>query len=164
MTKLTKLMMAGLFTALICLTTAFIKIPAVQGYIHPGDAFILTGVSLLGPWGILCASIGSGLADLLAGYAIFVPGTVVVKGLMAFIFFLVINKRETKLWRILVGGILAELVMVAGYFAYESLIYDVKTAAAGIPFNLVQAAGGVLIALFLIPIANKALKTMKIGI
>ena len=59
----------AMFAALITVTTAYVKIPAPLGYAHAGDSMIYLSASVLpGPLGFAAASIGGGLADLLAGY------------------------------------------------------------------------------------------------
>ena len=66
---------AALFAALTCIGTMIIKIPTpTNGYIHPGDGFVLLSGLLLGPvWGALAAGFGSALSDLIGGYFIYVP-------------------------------------------------------------------------------------------
>ena len=46
----------------------------------------------------------------------------------------------------LIAGVLAELIMVFGYFGVEIFLYDFAAAAASIPFNLIQAAAALIIA------------------
>ena len=87
----TKLSSAGtlaavsLFTALTLLGTSVLRIPTPTfGYVHLGDCFVLLAGLLLGPvYGGLAAGIGSALADLLAGYVVWVPGTFMIKFLTA---------------------------------------------------------------------------------
>ena len=82
-----KLVIAALFAALTCTATMSIRIPTpgTGGYVHPGDGVvILCGLFLSPGWAFLAAGIGSCLADLLGGYFIYVPITLVIKGLIAF--------------------------------------------------------------------------------
>ena len=71
-----KLVFAALFAALSCAATMVIRIPTpIGGYIHAGDAVVLLSAFLLGPWwGAAAAGLGSGLADLIAGYGLYVHG------------------------------------------------------------------------------------------
>ena len=62
--KTETIVMVALFSALIAVMTAFVKVPTPIGYIHIGDAFIFAGAMLLGPYAAIPAMIGSGLADL----------------------------------------------------------------------------------------------------
>lgn len=156
--KSKKLVMAAVFAALTFVGTSVIKIPTINGYIHPGDGFVLLAGFLLGPlFGGLSAGIGSALADLLGGYGIYVPGTFLIKGLTALVA-AVIYQRKKSFPFALLGAIVAELVMTAGYFLYEILIFG-EGASLSIPGNLVQGAGGVVISLLLLPIIKRIFKS-----
>ncbi len=116
------------------------------GNVNLGDCILLITAWLpLEPWSILSVAIGATFTDLAAGYAIYAPATFVIKAFMATVA-LLIKRGMPKLpavWRALVSGIVAELVMVAGYFAYEIILYGVGAALLNVPFNLVQ--GGIAI-------------------
>ena len=74
----------AMFAALVTVTTAFIKIPTPLGYSHAGDSMIYLGASVLpGPFGIIAASIGGALADLLSGYAQWALPTAIIKAFNA---------------------------------------------------------------------------------
>lgn len=135
---------SGLMAAVICVATAFIKFPTPIGYIHIGDGFIFLAVALLGYYGIASAAVGSALADILAGYFIYAPGTFIIKGLMAFIAFKYIKDNYT-IGRCTLGYILAEILMVMGYFLYEIPIYGIKAASASMFFNDVQGIIGIIL-------------------
>ena len=84
MTGNQKLIYAALFAALCCVITMYPKFPTLFGYIHAGDALVLLAAYVLGPlWGSLAAALGSSLADLMAGYVQYFPGTFVIKAVMA---------------------------------------------------------------------------------
>lgn len=156
--KVKQLVLAAVLAALTCVGTMVIKIPTLHGYLHPGDGFVLLSGFLLGPWyGAAAAGIGSGLADLFAGYTIYAPGTLVIKGVTALVAALIYQKKK-NLPMALLGGVVGELVMAAGYFLYESAVFG-EGAAAAIPGNLVQGAAGVIISLILLPLLKKAAST-----
>ena len=85
--KIKTLTWAGLMCAIVVVTTMFaaIPIPGVQGaYANAGDAAVYASAHLLGwPWGVAAAAIGSMLADLLLGSALYAPATFIIKGVMA---------------------------------------------------------------------------------
>ena len=86
--KLYHLVLAALFAALTYVATNIIRvpIPATDGYINLGDCVVLLGAFLLGPvYGAAAGGIGSALADIISGYAVFAPGTFVIKALIAVI-------------------------------------------------------------------------------
>ncbi len=143
--------MTALFMALCCAATMVIQIPSpTQGYVNLGDCVVLLSGWLLGPWyGMLAGGAGSAMADLLLGYAHYVPGTLVIKALMALLCALTARQGGSLLRRAL-GGAAAELWMVAGYFGYSGLLLGKGLgAAASIPGNLFQGAVGLAAALAL---------------
>ena len=88
-------------------------------------------------WGVAAAGIGSAMADLLTGYAYYAPATLIIKALMAVAAFYIekcfMNGSYFKsLVGKVIGGAVAEIIMVAGYFVYAIILYgNVATAAAG---------------------------------
>ena len=83
-TKLRTLILAAMFAALTCVATMIIHIPSpIGGYFNLGDCMVLLSAFVLGPvWGTAAGGIGSALADVICGYFIYAPGTLVIKALM----------------------------------------------------------------------------------
>ena len=137
--------------ALSTLLTMFTKIPVpgIRGYFNVGDAVIMLAALLLGrKEGTLVGAIGPALADLLLGYAVFVPITFLVKGIEGFLVATVYcnNKRfSSALLATVIGGV----IIVAGYFVAESFVFDFGVASAGILTNTIQAVMSVLISMLL---------------
>lgn len=146
--KLHKLITAAVLAALCFCTTFLLKIPVLNGYIHLGDCFCLIAGWLLGPIGALASGVGSALADLAAGFAIYIPATFVIKAGMTLIAILPCRQR-TSLLRCALAAVLAELFMVLGYFLFEWAVYGIGGAIPAISGNLLQAAGGILTSLVL---------------
>ena len=151
-----KVCLSAMFAAMCCVATMLIQFPTVAGYTNIGEGMCLLAGLVLGPWyGFFAAGIGSGLADLLAGYGHYVPGTFVIKGLVALLAALLVRpmlKKGEKIpfWRLAVCELPSEVVMVAGYFAYKATILGKGlAAAASIPNNLVQAAVGIVLSVVL---------------
>lgn len=154
----TNVVMTALMIAIITVSIMFIKVPIpfTQGYVHLGDAMIFTSVMILG-WknGAIAAAIGGALGDILGGFPIWAPWTFCLKGIMAIILGLMISKAlekdGIKIGRMPLGGIvgmiIAGLVMVAGYYVAEGIMYGNWAAAAlGIPWNIGQFVVGLIIA------------------
>ncbi len=144
-----KLVFAALFAALSCVATMVIRIPTpIGGYIHAGDAVVLLSAFLLGPWwGAAAAGLGSALADLIAAYDLYVPGTFVIKFIVALLAGFLLNCRivRSALARAVIAGVMGETFMVLGYLAYEALILGYGAAAVGgVPMNCIQGAFGVV--------------------
>ena len=101
-------------------------------------------------YGAVAGAIGPALADLLSGYAIYVPGTLVIKALMALAAALLYKAMAKKSWAFVVCGAVAEAIMVVGYCLYDALLSgSLAAGAAGIPSNLVQAAFGLVVSTLL---------------
>lgn len=146
LTHVKRITITALFTAVIFVTTSFIKFPITLGYVHVGDVFILLGSYMLPlPFAILSASIGSMLADLLAGYVIYMPITFVAKGLMALVASLLFYKKASLL-RYVIGALVSSLVMVVCYFVFEGFVYGWGMAVANLPMQFIQPAIAVSIA------------------
>ena len=153
--KLRKLVLSALLAALCCVATMVVQIPSpMQGYVNLGDCFVLLSGWMLGPWyGFAAGGIGSMLADVLLGYAHYAPGTLVIKGLMAMTAALILRRMNGSSAGRVLGGVAAELLMVAGYFGYASLLLGKGlAAAASIPGNLVQGAAGLAAGLMLMAV------------
>ena len=128
-----------MFSALVFVITAYLHIPTYNGYVHCGDGFIFIAACILPmPYSILVGVLGAMLADLLTGFAIWAPGSMIIKGLLALLFTYKSNKIITK--RNLFMLLPAALISAVGYYLYEALIIGSFIASlAGIPGSLVQA-------------------------
>lgn len=138
---------SAVFAALCCVSTMLITIPLpASGYFNAGDVFVLMSGWFLGPlFGSLSAAIGSGLADILSGYAFYAPATFVIKGLDSllayFVWMLVkmlIKKDSVDFIPRLIAGIAGEIFMVLGYFAFESVFYGFGGAIPNLLGNALQ--------------------------
>ena len=137
-----KIVITALFAALACVATMIIKVPTVgtNGYVNIGDTIVLLSAWMIGGvYGALAAGIGSALSDFISGYGSYVPGTFVIKFLMALVAYLVfvaIKKANTKdskgmnVVAYIVSGVVAEVIMVLGYFLYESTLLGYGLGAA----------------------------------
>ena len=159
--KTKRIVVASLMAALTCVATMIIKIPSpLEGYLNLGDCVVLVAGWMLSPaYGFLAAGLGSALADLLSGYAIYAPATFVIKGLMALAAFAVyklLQKRVGKFSARLIGGVTAEVLMIAGYFVFEGFMYGFGPSVVNIPANAVQGVAGIIVGLLLIKVFEKA--------
>lgn len=145
-----RLALGGVLSALILLMTYLIKIPvpATGGYIHPGDGAIFLAALLLGPYAALVGGIGSALSDLLGGYFIYIFPTFLIKAAMGGLAGLWV--RKGKIVRNGCVFLLAECIMVAGYFCFEGFFFGWVAAYAAIGPNILQGAAGVLIGVLLV--------------
>ena len=141
---------SALLAALVCVATMLIKVPSpLKGYLNLGDGIVLLCGWLLSPvYGFLAAGIGSALADLFAGYVIYVPATFVIKGLMAVVAYYGVrwlSKGIGNLPASVIAGIVAEIVMVLGYYIFEGFLYGFAESLVNIPANAVQGVAGIIL-------------------
>lgn len=152
-TKTKLLVSTALFAALGCAATMVIKVPSpTGGYMNLGDAAVLLGSYFLGPvYGAAAGGLGPALADLLGGYPMYVPGTLVIKAVMAALAGSLYRALREKPWGAAACGAAGEVPMVLGYWLYDAVLLSfsgaaretaLAGAAAGIPGNLVQAVFG----------------------
>jgi uncharacterized membrane protein len=155
---------ASVFAALVFVATYLfsINIPATTGYFNFGETIIYVVALLFGPLsGALSGGIGAATSDIMLGYSQFAPGTLTIKliegTIVGFLYrklqTLIPNRSISAAIAITIGG----LEMVAGYFIYEQLVlgYPLTVALVELPFNLVQMAVGLIIA---IPIMHAVLR------
>lgn len=160
MDKMRGLVMTALVMGLIMLATATFKIPSpfTQGYVHLGDTMVFLGVLVLGKKnGSIAAGIGSALADVMGGYTIYAPWTLIIKALMAWVMASCIDvmtvrgKKGLHIAGIpaseILGMVLAGLVMAAGYFVVDGVFAgNMAAGLLGVPANIGQFAVGMILA------------------
>lgn len=157
-TKSTKyifnIVITALFAAIIAVMTAYIKFNTGinNGYLHFGDSMIyLAACTLPLPYAMAAAAIGGGVADLLAGAAIWAPFTAVIKALNVVPFALVYTLKGTKSPNKLLNKttsimpVVSGLITIFGYLLVEGLLYTFPTAWTSVPFSIIQAIGSAVI-------------------
>lgn len=131
--------LAGVLAAIVFVFTAYLHIPVHTGYVHVGDAFIYLAACMLPlPYAAAVGGLGALLADCLTGYALWAPGSVLIKAAMV----LCLSSKTSKIvcLRNILGLIPTWLLCVGGYYLYEGLITGNFTAPlAGIPGNITQS-------------------------
>jgi len=158
--KTKKIVMSALLAALCCVATMIIKIPSpLKGYLNLGDCVVLLSGWLLSPlYGFLAAGLGSALADVFSSYVTYAPATFVIKGLMALSAHFGFNILKNKIGNLpsrIISGILAEIIMVLGYFIFEGFLYGFIPSMVNIPANAVQGVAGLIIGIILVRIFEK---------
>jgi len=142
-----KIALITVMAAVVCALTLVVKIPvpATGGYIHLGDVGANFAALAFGPWlGSLIVGGGMAIADLIAAYSIYAPGTLIIHGFQAVVVAYVGKSRKPR--AMLLGAIAGGVVVVSGYFIYQWLILRMGavTAAKEIPFNIIQALSGLV--------------------
>ena len=158
--KTKRIVITALMAAMVCVATMIIKIPSpMKGYLNIGDCIVLLCGWLLSPgFGFVAAGLGSALADMFSGYITYAPATFLIKGsmaLIAFACFKLMNKRLGRLPSQIIGAVLAEIVMVFGYFVFEGFMYGFVPSAVNIPANAVQGAVGLILGIILVKVFER---------
>ena len=159
--KVKTLVTSALFAALICVATMVVKIPSpLKGYINLGDCMVLVSAFLLPPvYSFFAAALGSALADIFSGYFVYAPATFIIKGLVALSAFFVFKKLSKKTKEEVAeifSGIVAETIMVIGYYIFEGFMYGFVASAVNILPNVFQGVAGIVLGVILIKIFRKA--------
>ena len=154
-------LMAALLASLTCVATMIIKIPSpLKGYVNLGDCAVLLSGWVLSPvYGFLTAGIGSALADIFSGYVIYAPATFVIKGCMAlttFYLYKFLQKKSGTLFARIISAGVSEIVMVAGYFVFEGLLYGFGASAVNILPNVIQGIFGLILGILLVKVFEKS--------
>ena len=122
---------SGVFAALVFIGTE-LRIPTAIGYIKPGrrgDTHIIVShrtVSGIPGGDRFCPG------DLVAGYPVYIFPTFIIKGLMGLTAGFVLKsdgEKKINLIRRILAGLAAEIIMVAGYFGAEVILYGISAAA-----------------------------------
>lgn len=143
------LTMTALFMAMVVvLSMSALSIPVPGGHLYFNDVVIDT------------AAVGSMLSDLIGGYMVYVLPTLLIKGLVALVAWKLCRKDQPLL--ALLSFLLAEAVMVLGYFLLEWALYGVASAAAAIGPNVVQGIAGVLIGMLCLLITPRLERVAKV--
>ena len=154
--KILRLVMAALFAAACCVATAFLKIPGPLGYYHLGDGFCMLAGLLLGPvWGGLAAGIGSALADVITGCAIYAIPTLLIKAAVAAACWQLAKKLPVP-----AAAFCAGLPIPLLYGLFEWAVYGAGFLAA-VPGSVIQMVVGVIVAAVIYPAASRIMKGRK---
>ena len=154
-----ELVFTALMTALVFVATYLPHIPIPLGYAHLGDAVIFL-LALLMPRrsALFAACIGSALADLLGGFAIWVVPTLVIKFVMAEIVYRIGRRGDAIAPRasIIAALLLSSLWMAAAYTLAGAVLYaSLPAALASAPGLLMEGIVNSIIAFFLLPLLRE---------
>lgn len=157
----------GILTALVLVATMFLQIPNGQGgYVNLGDGVIFAAALILGPFAGVVAALGSVFSDLLLGYVQYAPATLVIKGLMGLAAGILLKrgKDSNRYFFSAFVFLICEVIMIGGYFSFESILFGVPYAVVNILPNLIQAIAGVAVGLASLPIVKKILDSEKFSV
>ncbi len=162
--KITRTVFTALFMALCCgATFIYIPAPVGTGYLNLGDCLVILSGWMMGPvYGFIAAGIGSAISDVILGYAVYAPATLIVKGLMALTAYFIMKSlkkilSDKNILTVILSAFVSEVIMVGGYYLYESLMAgNFISALGGIPGNAVQGTFGLIASSILMGVIEKS--------
>ncbi|MFC6254200.1 ECF transporter S component [Secundilactobacillus hailunensis] len=132
-----------------------IPVPMTHGNINLCDAGIFIAALLLGrTQGAVVGAFSGLLLDLISGFTQYMFFSFIVHGLEGFIAGWIGSnkKKSTKIIAMIVGTI----VMVAGYWATDTLLYGFKVGLIGVPTNFIQGiVGGIVAYVVYVPLESR---------
>src|SRR5574344_493015 len=153
-----RISLTALMMALVYLATQFLAIPYSNGgYFNLSDALIMFTAIYIGPLeGLIAGIAGCVVADLLSGSnGVFVPFTIIAKGLEALIafglYYLLRNKKHLKYIALPISA----TFMILTYFVVYCVLFDIKYAYISSLFDLIQGYTGSLLAYLLLKAFQK---------
>ena len=142
--------------AILIFFAALIGQGTAHGYIHPADPIIMLAAMLLPtPYALAGAGLASVAADLIKGYYLLAPATLIIKLLMVMAVKRLLTLKPAQKHPELMASA-AALVPVPGYYLAEA-IYQLcigksaafTTATVTLQKNLVQGVAGILVFIFI---------------
>ena len=155
-TRTRQLVITAMSIALVLVATLFIniKLPIASsgGLVHMGTAMLFLIAILFGPrTALIAGAIGMGLFDLISGWTLWAPFTIVARGLQGYIVGRIAWSSRYKgdnPGLNIFAMIVSAPVMLAVYYVCEGILYSNWVApAASIPGNITQNVVGILVAI-----------------
>ena len=162
------LSVTALFIALTYVFTAFVNIrlpiAANGGLIHLGNVPLFIAAILYGrKVGAIAGGVGMALFDLLSGWTLWAPFTLVIVGLMGYVTGLIAEHKQKLGWYVIAFAI-ACAIKVVGYYIAEAIIYqNIFVPISSIPGNIVQVAtAAVIVSVIIVPLRKAVSKTIPL--
>lgn len=162
----------ALMAAMVFVATSVIHIPSYNGVIHAGDSMVFVAAYFLGKKkGMVASALGMCLFDIVHGYLLWAPFTLIIKGVMALIAAYIIYKGEKySIIRNGISFVISGIFMIAAYFisgAFIKLVFSNEAlsfkqaliiSSYDIPGNILQIVVGIAIAIPLIHALKNVIK------
>jgi energy-coupling factor transport system substrate-specific component len=159
--EIRQIVLAGVMIALVAVFTLAIRVPfaPTRGYFNFSDVAVFLAGFAFGPWiGLVAGGVGTALADLAGGYAVYAPLTFLAHGLEGLVAGAIAG-RQRSLLRMLLGWAAGAVVMVAIYFLGEAFIFRMgvgPAATEAVTINLPQVVAGGIVSIPLVLALRRA--------
>lgn len=142
------LVLVYVFTAVVNIRLPFAP---NGGLVHLGNVPLFVAAILFGKrTGMIAGGIGMGLFDLLSGWTLWAPFTLVIVGCMGFVVGAITEKRK-NMGFIILALIAACAIKIVGYYFAEVVIYgNWVVPFTSIPGNLIQIGVAAVITFIII--------------
>lgn len=155
----------SLMAAITFIATSVIHIPTFMGVLHLGDSMIFLSAILFGrKKSAISSAVGMCLFDLISGYTLWAPFTLVIKGVMGYIAGSIAYRKNyngNNISNNIFAFVMAGIWMIAAYYLGGAIIltfiskeFALKQALIislkDVPTNIIQVVGGIALALPLI--------------
>ncbi len=167
-TRVEKLAVCAVFTALICLFTMFIQIrifPTEGGMVHIGNVPLFFAASYFGGrTGAVSGGLGMCLSDLLTGWTVYAPATLIVAGIMGLVFGRIVD-RKPAMMRLLAATAAVLAIKLTGYYLFEAaFIYrNLAAPVVNVPGNTIQILTGAVVAVPVILAVKPVMENQREG-
>ncbi len=155
-----RIAVAGVMIAVVAVFTLAIRVPfaPTRGYFNLSDVAVFFASFAFGPWiGLIAGGIGTALADVAGGYAMYAPLSFLAHGLEGLVAGSIGKGRGVTTMAL--GWALGALVMLSFYFVGEAFVFGMGIGAAGaeaLTINIPQVVAGGLVSIPLTIAVRKA--------
>ena len=140
---------------MIAMATLYLRIPGPTGYYHLGDGLIYAAAILLGPGvAAAAAAVGSALADVMGGYAVWALPTFIIKGLTALAIGTLAYRARAHS-RVIAAMAVGALITIVGYSLVSYFVFGMAFALTELYGNLGQTASGMVIGWILVTVFRR---------
>ncbi|MGI6466691.1 MAG: ECF transporter S component [Sphaerochaetaceae bacterium] len=160
-----RIALTAMLTAVVVVFTLIVRVPTpIKGYISLCDVAIVFSAYMFGPWvGFIAGGLGTGIADLLGGYAQWAPLSFIIHGLQGLVIALIARKKvvakipaDASILRMVIAGVVGMVVMTGGYYLAGGVLYGFKAALSEVALNAMQSGVGVVVGIIVSKAVLKA--------
>lgn len=137
------LMASMVAVTFVCTMIRVMYVPPTGGYIHLGDVAANFAALAFGPWvGMVAAGVGMAIADAI-GFPLYILPTLLIHGLQGLVVGLLGWRRQR--WPMMVlAAVVGQVIVVAGYFITQVLLFGLAPALFELPWNGLQGLVGIV--------------------
>ena len=155
----------SLMAAITFVATSVIHVPTFMGVLHLGDSMIFLSAILFGrKKSAIASAVGMCLFDLVSGYTMWAPFTLVIKGVMGYIAGTIAYRKSyngNNFYNNMFAFVISGIWMIAAYYLGGAIILTfiskefaftqaLIVALKDIPTNILQVVGGIVLAVPLV--------------